>query len=432
MGVLLALLVGGLVVGTSLAAAGSDPDWLASAPKNISSSPLDLAWQPNIATTASGEMVVAWSDQRLGAESGDEPRNIYVIASDDDGRTWTTAPMTVAATAENSFAPNLIAVQERIFVVWVDGAPPSALYEAERIAPDTWERRGIPSPASLINTHSDVVYGAGHLHVVFNAGTYNVPDILYAARPLTATTWPTATVAFTHTALLGSANPRLVISPDETVLHMVWEERASSNLRSIMYMNGELSGEGVNWTTPTQLSTGGTLSFWPDIASDSQDNLYVVWGEKGTEGAYVRYAYRDAAAGSWTIQGQAIDADPVTVNELLPTDIIPRLALREESQMTRACVVWYGFREGATALAEEVLLSCSTDRGQTWSAPVNVSRTTGEDDISIAPAIAFDAQGQLHSVWQEHVGGSITRNYEIYHAYAYYTVFMPLVVKNWS
>ncbi len=430
---LLALLAAGLVIGASHAAAGSDPDWLASDPENVSQSTLNLAWQPNIATTASGEMVVAWSDQRAGVKPGDEPRYLYTITSEDDGRTWTTTPMTVAVTGEGySLAPNLLVVQDRLFIVWGDGQPPSALYEAERIAPDTWEKREIPSPVPLINAQSDVIYGAGQLHVVFGAGNNNVSDILYAARPLTATTWPTASVAFTHTQLLGSANPRLVISPDETALHMVWEERASSSSRAIMYMSGSLGEGGVSWNTPTQLS-GGVNAFWPDIVGDSQGNLYVVWGEKGTEGSYVRYAYRDAAAGSWTIQGQAIDDTPVKVNELLPTDIIPRLALREEDGGARVCVVWYGFRdEGLTSPAEEVLLSCSSNGGQIWSVPVNVSRTSGEEDISIAPVITFDAQEQLHCVWQEHIGDRITRNYEIYHTYAYFKLFMPLVIKHWS
>ena len=81
-------------------------------------------------------------------------------------------------------------------------------------------------------------------------------------------------------------------------------------------------------------------------------------------------------------------------------------------------------------MAEEVLLSCSPDGGQSWEAPRNVSRSPGAEAISIVPSIAFDARGRLHSVWEEHVGDSIVYNYEVYYARAIVKVFLPLIVRS--
>lgn len=432
---LFALLAVGLVAGVSVAA--SDPDWDGTEPENISMSALNLARQPVIAGGPSGRMAVAWSDLR----SGETRRNIYAVLSDDNGHTWSAAPEAVARTADDSLLPDALAVGDRNFVAWVDRDPPAAVYEAERTGTGTWEKRRIPSPVPLSAMWPCLAAGAGRLHVVFNAGGRNQPDILYAARPLAAAAWPTATVVYTHTGT-GSWFPKLAIGPDESTLHMVWEERASVDVRAIMYMSGTVNGAGVDWSSPLTLSAGTTLSLWPDIVADSDGNLHVVWGEQVGTGAvyqreqYVRYARYDAASGLWSIKEGPIDLNPVKVNELRPTDIAPSLALLEsgrasgDKQVT-VCVAWYGFREGGQVEpAEEVLLSCSENGGQSWPPPQNVSRSPGQDEISIAPSIAFDSWGRLHSVWEEHVGDSVIYNYEIFHTYALSKVFLPFMMRN--
>lgn len=423
------------VIGVS--AASMDPDWHGTEPENLSSSALDLARQPVIAGSSSGQMVAAWSDQR--SEGLD--RNIYVVLSDDNGSTWSGTPEEVARTADSSLLPDTLIDGDQVFVSWVEGNPPAAVYEAERTGNGTWEKRSIPSAVTPSAMWPRLASGAGKLHMVFNAGSGNQPDILYAARSLNATAWPTATVVYTHTGT-GSWYPKLAIGPDEDTLHLVWEERASLDVRAILYMSGTVNVADVSWTSPITLSTGITLSVWPDIVADSDGNLHVAWGEQVGTGAveareqYVRYARYDAAVGAWSLKAEPVDPNPVKVNELRPTDITPRLALLEESQadgdvQTTVCVAWHGFREGVqTEPAEEVLLSCSEDGGQSWPSPRNVSRSPGEDMISIGPSIVFDMWGNLHMVWEEHVGDSVVHNYEIYHSQGLSRIYLPFVMRN--
>ncbi len=441
-----ALLAMGLVAGVSVAACGetlassvepfsqtaSDPDWDGTEPENISASEPDLARQPDIAAGSSGRMAIVWSDQR----SAETQRNIYAVLSDDNGRTWPATPQAIAGTEDDSLLPDALVVGDRVFVTWVDGDPPIAIYEAERAETGTWEVHRMPSPVPLSATRPRLATGADKLHVVFNAGGGNQPDILYAARPLTAAAWPTATIVYTHTGT-GSWYPTLAVGPGEDSLHMVWEERSALDARAIMYMSGTVDGADVGWTLPLTLSTGITLSVWPDIVADSSGNLHVVWGEQVGTGAverreqYVRYARYDAATSSWSVKEEPIDLDPVKVNQLRPTDIAPRLALLERDGRVTVCVAWHGFRVGEQVEpAEEVLLSCSRDGGRYWPPPQNVSRSPGQDEISIAPFVAFDALGRLHTVWEERVGASVVYNYEIYHAYACSRVFLPLVMRG--
>lgn len=428
---LVALLSAGLVVGVSLAA--TDPDWDGSDPVNLSNSPAHLARQPVIAAGPTGRMVVAWSDQR----SEGARRNVHAVLSDDNGCTWSTTPEVISGTVDGSLLPDALIVEGQVFVAWVDGDPPTAIYEAGRAEAGIWGARRIPTPVPLSNTRPRLAVGADRLHMVFNAGAGNIPDVLYAVRPLTATAWPTATVIYTHTAAGGSWYPMLAVGADGGTLHLVWEERASASQRAVMYMRGTVSGASVDWASPITLSTGITLSLWPAIAADSGGNLHVVWGEQVGTGAvqereqYVRYRRYDAASDSWSVPPvfRRIDDQPVKVNQVRPTDIAPSLTLLERGNEVTVCVAWHGFREGA--FAEEVLLSCSRDGGQSWSSPQNVSRSTGAEAISIAPSITFDARGRLHNVWEEHVGDSVVYDYEVYYARALNKVFLPLVARNY-
>jgi len=424
-----ALLVAGLMVGVVVAAA--DSDWDGTEPRDVSHSSLDQAWQPVIAAGSSGRMVTAWSDQR--SEEG--PRVIYTISSDDNGRTWSTA-VAVAETADTSGLPDAVIVGDQVFVAWYDQAntyPYSTTIHEAEVA--TGAEHRIPGPLSSTPTRPSLAAGGGRLHVVFSGGASNIPDICHVMRSLTATAWPTATVVYTHTGT-GSWNPMLAVGPGGKTLHMVWEERASQSERAIIYMRGTVNDDDVDWTSPLTLSTGITLSVWPAIAADTRGNLHVVWGEQVGSGAlqerkhYIRYMRYDAASDLWST---AIRIDPalVSVNERNPTNSVPSLALTERDDQVTVCVAWHGFREGGhVEPAEEVLLSCSEDGGQSWADPQNMSRSPGAEAISILPSITFDALGQLHGVWQERTGESAIFDYQIYHTHALSLVFLPLVMRS--
>jgi hypothetical protein len=218
----------------------------------------------------------------------------------------------------------------------------------------------------------------------------------------------------------------------------VWQDLALGE-RTVKYMRWSASGTDVEILSPA----GVTETQWihPSIAVDSGGDLHVIWGEEvGTGTAdkldqYVRYARYDAGSGLWTTS-ERVFSEHVKVNADDPRDVSPSLALNEEGDQTEICIAWHGFREGSAVLAEEVLLSCSVDGGETWpEEPQNMSRSfgydPGETDVSIIPAITFDTMGQLHGVWQERTGlVSLVPYYEIYHTWAVHMVFLPLVMRS--
>jgi len=429
----LALLV---VIGTAVGvyAANGDPKWGGTDPKNISNSKPKKARQPSITAGQSGQIFVAWSDE----ESTEAPRNIYVRHSDDHGRTW-SLPEVISETGLYSALPDVLVVGSQTYVAWVDqytlGGLNAAIYEAEVGAEVA---RNIPSPIPLISTGPSLATGADRLHVVFNAGA----NILHASRPLSATAWSTATAIYTSTATLFPWFPTLTVGPDGETLHIVWYEiDFISDEWTIAYGHGEVTSTGVNWSPACILSTGNTEMVYPAIAADSRGNLHVVWGEVIGAGGleeqdqYVRYMRYDVTSSQWISPAIRIDDVPVRVNQDNPTYTAPSLTLFETDDQIEVCVAWHGFRAGVQALAEDVLVSCSEDGGESWSAPGNVSHSGSDygDDISIAPSIAFDRSGLLHSVWQEHkaaMGSNVTYDYEIYYSHTQHRMFLPIVARS--
>lgn len=418
---LVVLLTTGMAAG--VCAAVSDPNWRGTKPKNVSESNPDLAWQPAVAA-ASGHVLVAWSDQ----ETQGEYRDVHVSQSDNAGFTWST-PEVISATTFDSLLPDALFVGDRRFVAWIDGQPPKAIYETEV---GTTSVRAIPSPVQLTGTRPRLAVGAGRLHVVFNAG---VPDsqVYYTSRALADTAWPTAKRVYTSTGGGASWMPALAVGPDGETLHLVWKEY-TIEVQVIMYMSGTVSGDSVSWFPAVTLSEGITTSVRPALVVDSTGTVHAAWGEVGpggrTEEQYVRYAR--CINGSCT-SAVRVDAGRVMVNDEDPTFVTPDLALLEEDGQVTICVAWHGFREGGAA--EEVLLSCSDDGGQSWSSSYNVSRSPGDvgyPDVSIMPSIASDEMGQLHGAWQERVNAEGKDSYyEVYYSRTLGNlVFLPFVTRN--
>jgi hypothetical protein len=102
---------------------------------------------------------------------------------------------------------------------------------------------------------------------------------------------------------------------------------------------------------------------------------------------------------------------------------VPTLAL---TPLGNPCIAWHGFRPDVVVEAEEIYLSCSTDRGDTWGAAANVSHSP--DVISIRPVLAIGEDGILNMAWQELSGSDPLSEYQIHYARSLpYGVMMPLV-----
>lgn len=426
---IVALSLGGLATGAVVVAQTTIPDWHGTEPASISVSLPALSWQPVIASDLSSELLaVAWSNPPSQGAS----RDIYTVHSTDNGRSWTD-PAAVSTTASDSLKPDVAIAQGQIFITWAEGDPPTAIYEAERTLSTSWETYTISSPTSLDGyARPHIAARAGKLHVVFSDEN---ADILYAMRPVTATTWMTATAVYTHTTSdQQSRYPVLAVAPDGQTLHLVWQENTFTlNENVIIYMRGHVSGDSVAWDPAEIISSQGQDMVEPDVAVDSLGNVHVTWGEVGAGGReeqYIRYTHD--TGGSWMTPTLRIDPTPVRVHDQSPYFVAPGMSLWEAGDQMMLCVAWHGYRTSTgEETVEEVLLGCSQDRGNSWSSPQNVSRSSTDAwTLSINPSIAFDLDGQAQIVWQERAGDTIQEDYKIYHSHGLNVVFLPLVMRS--
>jgi hypothetical protein len=267
----------------------------------------------------------------------------------------------------------------------------------------------------------------GELHLALQGGLGSNTDILYTRRDAGATMWPTATVAFTTTS--SSQNPALAVSADGQTVHLVWQENLADD-SEIYYLRGTRSGSDVVWESPvSSLSTGIARSVRPAIVLGT-NSIHVTWGEQVGAGTakfdtqYVRYSRWDEGGSGWS-EPIRVDQNSYGANDQSPTDIEPVLALTPSGAL---CVAWHGYRSGQDPY-EDVHLSCSSDQGATWGTPVNVSRSSEADIVSVRPTLAVGSDGILHLAWQElgHSGANPGDEYQIYYARSLpYAVLLPI------
>jgi hypothetical protein len=390
-------------------------------PANISQSAANEATWPTLDVADDGQKVyLAWSDGR------DAPANIYYSLSSDGGQHWGNSQR-VAQTGRESLRPSLVTSGGNATVVWAD-ATVGLVHITYEMAIGGASPRTVPNDYdTLASAPRLVADGSGALHLALQGALLSQPDILYTYRAAAATSWPQATVAFTHNAI-GSYNPSIAVSSDGGTVHLAWQENVGAAESAIYYMKGQQGGGNVTWGTPISISTGVTTAVRPAIALGSGSNVHLVWGEKApdVETQYVRYARSGDGGAHWSAPSR-IMAEPFSANSLAPTDVAPAIVATASGAI---CVAWHGFLPSASIEAEEIYLTCSLDGGASWGTPVNVSRSP--NTISIRPVLATGSDNVLHIAWQEYTGPSAVNNYQVYYAQSIPSVvFLPITTKNW-
>lgn len=423
----IAALAAGAVAGATTTS--SDPNWMGSNPASISHGDEDEALWPAIAVDSMDQAAVIWSDDRGSPSSRDIYFTKYSLGA------W-SAPQAIIATVPDSTQSDLLAVGDRFFAAWIEPTG-KKVYATELGSGEVSALTTVNAPVD--DSRPTLAATPGKLHMVFSVGDgYGVPDLYYTSRPLASASWTSLVRIYESPAPQGAWWPAMAASPDGQTLHLVWQEW-NLTTRAINYISGTVSGGSVSWsTTPVVLSTGQAQTIRPDIAVDADGNAHAIWTEIGAglyDEQYVRYTRLDAGSDSW-LPSRRIDTH-VEANKIAPTYVAARVAVWTDSESgeVTVCAAWHGFRTDDPA-AEEALLTCSLDGGNTWAHTQNMSRSTtpAGTEISIRPAIAFDSSGDLHVAWQEFsVGGDVLYEYEIYYARGGVgagPVYLPLVMRN--
>ncbi len=152
---------------------------------------------------------------------------------------------------------------------------------------------------------------------------------------------------------------------------------------------------GVSWSEQLRLSDMNS-AIKPAIAVDSQDNIYVAYLLAKTDNArptwYVHLRRSSNGGAQWTTG--------ININEGYGGygNGFPAIAVNPVNDHIYA--VWDS-REYRLWGTNQVYFSRSTDRGATWSAPLNIS---ANPNINHYAEMAVDAAGNINVIWP-HSGG---------------------------
>lgn len=180
----------------------------------------------------------------------------------------------------------------------------------------------------------------------------------------------------------GYTNPNLVVDSSGTV-HMVWTARVGSYYEAVY----AYKPSGGAWSSYQVLSQGGAQSFYPVIAIDSQDKLWVVWERQITEQDFDIYVRSKPAGGSWgsTVRVSNQGAQDLEPNIAVDADDVPHVVWRNNSSAPNWEIHYTKYASGS------------------WTSPMNLSANSSASHF---PRIAADNLGNVYVVWEDEIDGS--------------------------
>jgi len=238
--------------------------------------------------------------------------------------------------------------------------------------------RGDADP--IVHDYCDAACGCYGYHSLAFKGTAEMK--LYDKTSINEwQTWSTAETEEVHTeeSITQYNSQRKLVRTSEGYLHRVYSKFDGSNYR-VYYAKS--TDDGSTWTKT--VLTSGTDCKNPTIASDSEDNLWVVY-----EKYHYGIMYRKNSGLSWDNE-QEISGD----YGLVPTIAVDSNDNIHVAWYTDYVIYWVRYR---------------TYNGTAWSSTQNVR----ESNYPKYPSIAVDTNNYVHVVWQEK--NATTNTYNIKH-----------------
>jgi len=185
----------------------------------------------------------------------------------------------------------------------------------------------------------------------------------------------------------GSAfDPEISIDSDDAI-NVAWEDTGSGN-SSIMYSRS--TDGGVTFSGPKKVSNGTGKATEAAIANDSNGRISVTWVDD-TIGHFEAYYSRSTDRGS-------------TFSEPLKITDFPMGDIHKPAVITFRDTVYVAFQNGDLFGEEnlknrQVFVTKSTDAGQSFQEPDQVSSAINSKGRAHSPAMTVDSRGTLHIVW---------------------------------
>jgi BNR repeat-like domain len=173
--------------------------------------------------------------------------------------------------------------------------------------------------------------------------------------------------------------------------HRIYINRSDDHGATWLPQDLQLSGK-------TAGSRGRVIQSWPQIRSNDQGHVYVIWFDTRAGGSSIYFRASDDFGRTWR-EERRIKGDGGDVEGPM------QLAATDQGHLY---VVWADNRDGEYG----IYLVASTDHGLTWSEAVRLDVAKGKVARASLPTLAADPSGHVYVAWQDarHGGWDIYLN----------------------
>ncbi len=334
---------------------------------------------PSIAVGSNDYIHVVWIEDSPGNNE------IYYKKSTDGGTTWSTQRLTW--TPDSSGSPSIaVDSNDYIHVVWSEsyiGGNSEVFYKKSTDGGTSWTTKRLTWNPDSSGNPRIAVDSNDHIHVVWSDNTPGVSEIFYKKSTDGGTTWTTRRLTWNANT---SSLPDIAIDSSDHI-HVVWTQLYSQDNDEIYYKKS--TDGGTTWTT-RRLTWNSSYSWEAQIATDTGNNIYVVWYDKSSGWWHIYLKISTDGGSTWT-------SKRLTWNT--GRSETPVITTHSSGHIH---IAWMDITPGNW----EIYYKNSTDNGVSWS----TERLTWNPGLSDSPDIAVDSNEYVHIVWEDSTPG----NDEIY------------------
>jgi len=342
------------------------------------------SFQPAIATDSSNNIHVVWDDDSPGN------REIFYKRSTDGGATWSAAKRLTYSLGFSMVPAIATDSSNNLHVAWMDDSPGNweIFYKRSTDGGTTWSPAKRLTYSSGSSYYPDIAIDlSNNINVVWQDDSPGNWEIFYKRSTDGGTTW-SAAKRLTYSS--GYSGLPDIATDTSNNLHVVWYDYSPGNWE-IFYKRS--TDGGTTWSAAKRLTYSSGYSSGPDIATDTSNNLHVVWYDYSPGNYEIFYKRSTDGGATWSA------AKRLTYS--LGFSMVPAIATDSSNNFH---VVWDDDSPGNW----EIFYKRSTDGGTTWSA---ARRLTYDSGSSSYPAIATDSSNNIHVIWDDLTPG----NYEIFY-----------------
>ena len=424
-----------VLMGAGSLMAEQPPDWSGTtADTRISFDDDSYASYIRIAIAGDNMIHLAWSEDNPRSS----PDEIHYGQSTDGGSTWSCASTDTVISYDDNEAVNqsndiVIDSYGYIFVVWSEDEPePSGQNEIlltySSDGGSTWSAVTAATDVVISDPQQDAasyypgitVDPSDDLHVVYHKEDPAVGYAkIYTTRSIDGgATW---TAISTGDQMINDATSPYddhsadIACDSSGNLFVCYKKYLGTGAGTRMYITRSTDG-GLTWsgtTAETPVSTVFNIASYPRIAVDANDIVHVIWEASDETASPYHYEIYHSRSTDGGLSWSGTSADLMISYEQPLGDSAHNAKIAADSH-GHVCVVWD--EEEETGTSNEILVSCSTDGGVTWSGSTSDELISFPDnEHGYRPDIASLANGRWIVVWSEFEGGAgAGNNYEIH------------------